>query len=161
MPAAIITPATSASLASIRKAPSFIRSRSAAAPRTTPRSAPLSAPASAPKRCLRRSTPSSRPISPIAPTARTSSPRGGGSGRRPSRRHCRALFDLHPGSIVANVSEPTTVLEPTADAAALEAAAAAGGAVALRFLAFGDGRGYSLAVLLRERHGFTGEIRAV
>jgi phosphoadenosine phosphosulfate reductase len=72
-----------------------------------------------------------------------------------------ALFDLHTGSIVANVSEPTTVLEPTADGAALEAAAAAGGAVALRFLAFGDGRGYSLAVLLRERHGFTGEIRAV
>ena len=66
-----------------------------------------------------------------------------------------ALFDLHTGSIVANVSEPTTVLEPTADGAALEAAAAAGGAVALRFLAFGDGRGYSLAVLLRERHGFT------
>ena len=72
-----------------------------------------------------------------------------------------ALFDLHIGSIVANVSEPTTVLEPTADGAALEAAAAAGGAVALRFLAFGDGRGYSLAVLLRERHGFTGEIRAI
>ena len=29
------------------------------------------------------------------------------------------------------------------------------------FPAFGDGRGISLAVLLRERHGFTGEIRAV
>jgi phosphoadenosine phosphosulfate reductase len=72
-----------------------------------------------------------------------------------------ALFDLHTGAIVAEVSEPTTVLEPTADGAALAAAAAAGGVVALRFLAFGDGRGYSLAVLLRERHGFTGEIRAV
>ena len=72
-----------------------------------------------------------------------------------------ALFDLHTGAIVAKVSEPTTVLEPTADAAALEAAAAAGGVVALRFLAFGDGRGYSLAVMLRQRHGFTGEIRAV
>ena len=71
-----------------------------------------------------------------------------------------ALFDLHTGSVIANVSEPTTVLEPTADAAALEAAAAAGGVVALRFHAFGDGRGYSLAVLLRERHGFKGEIRA-
>ena len=72
-----------------------------------------------------------------------------------------ALFDLHTGSVIANVSEPTTVLEPTADAAALEAAAAAGGVVALRFHAFGDGRGYSLAVLLRERHGFKGEIRAI
>jgi phosphoadenosine phosphosulfate reductase len=62
---------------------------------------------------------------------------------------------------VAKFSEPTTVLEPTADAAALEAAAAAGGVVAFRFHAFGDGRGYSLAVLLRERHGFQGEIRAI
>jgi phosphoadenosine phosphosulfate reductase len=72
-----------------------------------------------------------------------------------------ALFDLHTGAIVAEASEPTTVLEPTADEATLAAAAAAGGVVALRFLAFGDGRGYSLAVLLRQRHGFTGEIRAV
>jgi phosphoadenosine phosphosulfate reductase len=72
-----------------------------------------------------------------------------------------ALFDLHTGSVIANVSDPTTVLESTADHAALAAAAAAGGVVAFRFQAFGDGRGYSLAVLLRERHGFTGEIRAV
>lgn len=34
-------------------------------------------------------------------------------------------------------------------------------AVAIDFPGFGDGRGFSSARLLRERHGFTGEIRAV
>jgi len=33
--------------------------------------------------------------------------------------------------------------------------------VALRFDKFGDGRAYSYAILLRERHGFTGELRAI
>jgi len=33
--------------------------------------------------------------------------------------------------------------------------------VALRFDKFGDGRAFSYAILLRERHGFTGELRAV
>lgn len=33
--------------------------------------------------------------------------------------------------------------------------------VAIDFPAFTDGRGYSLARLLRERHGYTGEIRAI
>ena len=33
--------------------------------------------------------------------------------------------------------------------------------VALRFEKFGDGRAFSYAILLRERHGFTGELRAV
>ena len=33
--------------------------------------------------------------------------------------------------------------------------------VAVSFPKFGDGRGYSLACLLRERYGFKGEIRAV
>jgi uncharacterized protein (DUF934 family) len=33
--------------------------------------------------------------------------------------------------------------------------------VALAFPKFGDGRAFSTAALLRERHGFTGEIRAV
>jgi phosphoadenosine phosphosulfate reductase len=72
-----------------------------------------------------------------------------------------ALLDLANGVLLASGSEPTVVLEPTADAAALAAAAAAGGVIAIRFLTFGDGRGHSLAVLLRERHGFKGEVRAV
>lgn len=33
--------------------------------------------------------------------------------------------------------------------------------VAVEFPKFGDGRGYSIARLLRERHGFRGELRAV
>ena len=33
--------------------------------------------------------------------------------------------------------------------------------VAIEFPKFTDGRGYTLARLLRERHGFTGEVRAV
>ena len=33
--------------------------------------------------------------------------------------------------------------------------------VAVNFPAFGDGRGYSIARLLRERHGYKGELRAI
>ena len=33
--------------------------------------------------------------------------------------------------------------------------------VALRFDKFGDGRAFSYAILLRERHGFAGELRAI
>ncbi len=33
--------------------------------------------------------------------------------------------------------------------------------IAIRFAAFNDGRGLSLAVLLRTRYGFTGELRAI
>jgi len=72
-----------------------------------------------------------------------------------------ALLDLVTGVLLASGSEPGVVLEPTADAAALAAAAVQGGVIAIRFPAFGDGRGHSLAVLLRERHGFKGEVRAV
>jgi len=33
--------------------------------------------------------------------------------------------------------------------------------IAVRFASFTDGRGYSLARLLRERHGYRGELRAI
>jgi uncharacterized protein (DUF934 family) len=33
--------------------------------------------------------------------------------------------------------------------------------VAVNFPTFGDGRGYSIARLLRERHGYKGELRAI
>ena len=73
-----------------------------------------------------------------------------------------ALVDLATGSLVADPAEIATLLEPTADADALAAAAGGNaGPIAIRFPIFGDGRGISLAVLLRERHGFKGEIRAV
>jgi phosphoadenosine phosphosulfate reductase len=72
-----------------------------------------------------------------------------------------ALLDLSTGTLREGGGEPAVVLEPTADAPALAAAASNGGVVAIRFPSFGDGRGHSLAVLLRERHGFKGEVRAV
>ena len=73
-----------------------------------------------------------------------------------------ALLDLATGELLLDAGEAATLLEPTADAPALAAAASGNaGPIAIRFPAFGDGRGISLAVLLRERHGFTGEIRAV
>ncbi len=73
-----------------------------------------------------------------------------------------ALIDLATGTLVADPAEVATVLEPNADGAALAAAAGGNaGPIAIRFPVFNDGRGISLAVLLRERHGFTGEIRAV
>jgi len=73
-----------------------------------------------------------------------------------------ALLDLATGELLSDAGEAATLLEPTADVPALaEAASGNAGPIAIRFPAFGDGRGISLAVLLRERHGFTGEIRAV
>ena len=73
-----------------------------------------------------------------------------------------ALLDLATGELLSDAGEAATLLEPTADSAQLAAAAAGNaGPVAVRFPVFGDGRGISLGVLLRERHGFTGEIRAV
>ena len=72
-----------------------------------------------------------------------------------------ALLDLATGALRGQAHEPVAVLELTADAAALAAAAGAGGVIAIRFPAFGDGRGHSIAVLLRERYGFKGELRAV
>jgi phosphoadenosine phosphosulfate reductase len=73
-----------------------------------------------------------------------------------------ALVDLATGTLVADPAEVATVIEPAADTEALAAAASGNaGPVAIRFPVFNDGRGISLARLLRERHGFTGEIRAI
>jgi uncharacterized protein (DUF934 family) len=52
-------------------------------------------------------------------------------------------------------------LEPSEDPAVLFAAGPIPELVAVRFPAFTDGRGYSSARLLRERHGFRGELRAI
>ena len=73
-----------------------------------------------------------------------------------------ALVDLATGALVADPAEVATVLEPDANGTALAAAAGGNaGPIGIRFPVFNDGRGISLAVLLRERHGFKGEIRAV
>jgi len=72
------------------------------------------------------------------------------------------LVDLISGALVADSDDVATVLEPTADESALIAAAGGNaGPIAIAFPSFTDGRGFSLARLLRERHGFKGEIRAV
>ena len=72
------------------------------------------------------------------------------------------LVDLTSGVVVTDPEEIATVLEPTSDEAALRAASGGNaGPIAISFPSFTDGRGFSLARLLRERHGFTGEIRAV
>ncbi|MEX0638431.1 MAG: DUF934 domain-containing protein [Burkholderiales bacterium] len=53
------------------------------------------------------------------------------------------------------------VLEASDDLGALAATLDRIKAIAVRFPAFGDGRGYSIARLLRERYGYRGELRAI
>jgi phosphoadenosine phosphosulfate reductase len=73
-----------------------------------------------------------------------------------------ALLDLATAALLAESAEAATLLEPNADGVALAAAASGNaGPIAIRFPVVTDGRGFSLARILRERHGFTGEIRAV
>jgi uncharacterized protein (DUF934 family) len=52
-------------------------------------------------------------------------------------------------------------LEPTDDPAAVVERLARVTRVEVHFPKFGDGRGFSIGRLLRERHGYTGELRAV
>ena len=63
--------------------------------------------------------------------------------------------------IVAQLSPPDLVLEPTDDPALVAGAVGLAGVIAVNFPKFGDGRGYSIARLLRERYGYKGELRAV
>ncbi|HEX2649386.1 MAG TPA: DUF934 domain-containing protein [Burkholderiales bacterium] len=56
---------------------------------------------------------------------------------------------------------PDLVLEPTDDPALVAASLGQARVVAVRFPKFGDGRGFSLARLLRERYGYKGELRAI
>jgi uncharacterized protein (DUF934 family) len=52
-------------------------------------------------------------------------------------------------------------LEPTDDPAAVAGRLAGVARVEVHFPKFGDGRGFSIARLLRERYGYKGELRAV
>ena len=52
-------------------------------------------------------------------------------------------------------------LEPTDDPAAVAGRRAGVARVEVNFPKFGDGRGFSIARLLRERYGYRGELRAV
>ena len=72
------------------------------------------------------------------------------------------LVDLTTGALIAEPDTAATVLEPSADHDMLESAAGGNaGPIAIMFPSFADGRGFSLARILRDRLGFTGEIRAV
>src|SRR5262245_11823892 len=55
--------------------------------------------------------------------------------------------------------EKVVRLEPTDDPASVGLEGVA--RIEVNFPKFGDGRGYSIARLLRERHGYRGELRAV
>ena len=63
------------------------------------------------------------------------------------------------------VNEPSppdlVVFEPTVDLAAQAERIGTLGIIAVNFPKYGDGRGYSIARLLRERYGYKGELRAV
>ena len=65
--------------------------------------------------------------------------------------------------IVEEPSPPPdlVVLQPTDDPAALADRIGILTVIAINFPKFGDGRGYSIARLLRERYGYRGELRAV
>ena len=52
-------------------------------------------------------------------------------------------------------------LEPKDDPAAVAGQLATAARIEINFPKFGDGRGFSLARLLRERYGYQGELRAV
>ena len=64
--------------------------------------------------------------------------------------------------IVNQPSPPDLVVfEPTDDLAAKAGQIGALGIIAVNFPKYGDGRGYSIGRLLRERYGYKGELRAV
>ena len=57
--------------------------------------------------------------------------------------------------------EPGVLLGPTDDPASIAGRLDELSVIAIEFPQFTDGRGYSIARLLRERYGYKGEIRAV
>jgi len=63
------------------------------------------------------------------------------------------------------VDEPSppdlVVLEPTDDPRSLAERLPGLKVIAVNFPKYGDGRGYSIARLLRERYGYKGELRAI
>ncbi len=63
--------------------------------------------------------------------------------------------------IVVQPSPPELTLQAVDDPAALADRLAGVSVVAVNFPKFSDGRGYSIGRLLRERHGYKGELRAV
>lgn len=73
----------------------------------------------------------------------------------------KARFLAERETLPARGLDVGVVLEPDDRLDDLAADLARIGALAIRFPSFTDGRGSSLARLARERHGFSGELRAV
>ena len=63
--------------------------------------------------------------------------------------------------VVATQGPWGLILEPDTDLDAVRLALSSVSVIAIRFPKFTDGRGYSLARLLRQRYGFEGEVRAI
>jgi len=73
----------------------------------------------------------------------------------------KARFLAEREALLTRAGDLGLVLEPADTLDDIVADLAAIGAIAIRFPKFGDGRGYSLARLLRDRHGYRGELRAI
>ena len=76
------------------------------------------------------------------------------------------MASLIKGRQVATANPPSPDgavlrLEPADDPAKIAAALGGASRVEVNFPKFGDGRGFSLGRLLRERYGYKGELRAV
>jgi uncharacterized protein (DUF934 family) len=72
-----------------------------------------------------------------------------------------ALLNVRGTELFSRAGRTGVVLEPHEDPAALAATLERLSLIEIRFPKFGDGRGYSIARLLRERYGYRGELRAV
>jgi uncharacterized protein (DUF934 family) len=66
-----------------------------------------------------------------------------------------------PESARSSPEQDVVRLEPTDDPASVKDRLAGASRVEVNFPKFGDGRGYSIGRLLRERYGYKGELRAV
>jgi uncharacterized protein (DUF934 family) len=64
-------------------------------------------------------------------------------------------------TLLARPGKIGVCLETDADPAVIAADLPRFGVIAIRFVKFTDGRGYTLARLLRERYGYRGELRAI
>lgn len=71
------------------------------------------------------------------------------------------LAQAGPAAAATGASGAVLRLEPGDDPAAVAHRLGAVARVEVNFPSFTDGRGYSIARLLRERHGYRGELRAV
>lgn len=72
-----------------------------------------------------------------------------------------AQWQAHREQWLAHEGRLGVLLEPDADPSVLADDLSRLSLIAVDFPNFTDGRGYSIARLLRQRHGFTGELRAV